>query len=505
MKGIWWSFVLLGAVVFVGAGCDATGSGPDANQDPSVELAENAPVTGDTLFALATLHWDGGDQDGFIDRYEYRTISIYCWNGDCSQGDSVVTDWTTTNRTSNQLAFNSKAEVNKQIFQVRAVDNEGGQSPITERVFYTRSTVPPTTTIGRPVGGVQVFARQQTTDWWQGVRLTFTGETVDKDARIVEYGWGVDDGQWHWTRDTSVVIPPEVFAQDEELEGSHTVQVTARDNTGLVSHEGRGAAARTDTVRVELITPDFNRGLLIIDDTNEDAQGSNISVGDATVDSFYAEAFQPDEVWDYAEEDGPPPRQMLGNYERVLWHADNYWANANEAHSLPEHTRLLSDYMNVGGDLIMSGWRILTAFRPGADWESKGSPQVFREGTFVRDYLHIAQARSTPKFPSDFIGAFGISTGFADVSVDSAKLADTFFFSDGQLGQVDIIVERANFTEVVYSYRSAGDYPAARGSTVGHRYRGTAYDAVVFGFPLYFLHQEDANRLAQDVLGSLEG
>jgi hypothetical protein len=38
---------------------------------------------------------------------------------------------------------------------------------------------------------------------------------------------------------------------------------------------------------------------------------------------------------------------------------------------------------------------------------------------------------------------------------------------------------------------------------VGLRYRGTAFNAVVFGFPIYFLQEDDAQGLAQDLFREL--
>ena len=45
--------------------------------------------------------------------------------------------------------------------------------------------------------------------------------------------------------------------------------------------------------------------------------------------------------------------------------------------------------------------------------------------------------------------------------------------------------------------------PDYRSWPVGIRYYGTVFDAVVLGFPIYFLDQESAVGLANDVLKSM--
>ena len=503
------SWVLLLAGVCSLSACDAIfdPEPPEDNQLPGVRLADNAPVEGDTLFALATLHWDGQDADGFVQGYEYRYITTYCSETGCASGDSVITDWTPTDATSETIAFNSKAPVNKQIFQVRAIDNVGAVSEPAERVFYTLRTVPPTATLVSPTDEQQLFVQDATTDWWPGVPITFTARAGTEDATVVSYGWGVDGGPWHWTQDTSIVIPPSVFTQGgQPLEGTHTIQVTARDNTNLVAHEGPGAARRSDTVRVELIRPSFDRDILIVDETlEEESPFSQLGIGDATVDSFYADVFGTDNSWDYSEK-GIPPREVLGRYRLVIWHADNTFSSASNAHRLPQNTAVIGGYMNVGGDFLMSGWQVLKSFRPDAEF-----PQAFGDTTFVNQYLHILRADETPVFPADFVGALGVGEddSFTDVKVDSAKIADSFLYSEGLLSQINVVPTGGEmdgvggFTEIIYSYDSAGQVPTYRGYAVGLQYHGTVFDAVVLGFPLFFIEEDDARVLGQEVLQSL--
>lgn len=462
------------------ASCDLFDTDPPSPNEPPNTTLANIPVEGDTLFALVTLHWDGEDSDGFVEAYEYRYITHYLF-----QGDSAVTDWERTDLTSLTVAFNSSDDLNEQIFQVRAIDDRGAADPTpAERRFFTRKTIFPETEIVSPRDESEFFYQDQTTDWWLGVPLTFTANDVD--GEVIEYGWAVNDDEWIWTTDTTLFIGPQFFGGP----GEHTIRVTARDNTNLLDPDPA-------TVTVHLIRPQFDRDILIIDETLEEEFPLQLATTDDEVDAFYADVFGTDDSWDYAT-NGFPPKDLLGRYRLVVWHADNNFAVARNAHKLPEHEQEIADYLNVGGDLIMSGWRMLKSFAPAEDF-----PKTFQQGTFVNDYLHIQSADETDiTVPGDFIGATGVGDAFSDVAIDSSKLGGIFPYA-GWLSQVNVIPQRSGFTDIIYSYKSRGDLPLFRGTAVGLRYYGTTFNAVVLGFPIYFLKQEDARTLADEVLTSM--
>jgi len=459
--------------------CERTTSPAKPNLFPNTTLA-NIPVENDTLFALVTLHWDGEDDDGYIASYQYRYVTHHL-----SVGDSVVQDWKNTGETSLTIAFESSDELNYQTFQVRAVDNSGDVDPTpAEKRFYTEQTVVPETKIEYPDFNQIFFAIDYTTDWWEGIRLTFTAK--DQDGEVVEYAWAVDESEWNWTQDTMLFISPEYF---KPLEGNHEIKVTARDNTNLIDPVG-------DSVSIKLIKPTFEKKILIIDETIEAKFPFGVVANDDSVDRFYEDIFRPDDHWDY-EQNGMPSKEILGQYRLLIWHADNAYSSDRDPHQLPVHIDDIMDYLNVGGDFIMSGWRILKSFAPREPF-----PKSFQPGTFIHDYLHILTADETPLVPSDFTGAISFS-GFSHIRVDSLKLAEAFPYN-GKLAQINIIPARAGFTSNIYIYDNAADgLTEPRGMACGLRYYGTVFDAVVFGFPIYFIRKNDAKVLANEILESL--
>ena len=225
MRKVLQIFLILSIFIIGFYACDRPTEPQDPNKLPNTSMA-NIPNPADTLFALVTLHWDGEDFDGYIDGYEYRYITKRIF-----MGDSIVQDWQNTTETSLTIPFLSDDDLNLQTFQVRSIDNLGAVDPSpAEKKFYTVKTIFPESYILYPEDEETYFIIDKPTDWWEGIKLDYVA--YDKDGEVVEYAWAVDDGELHWTEDTSVVILPENFKTP--LTGEHTIKVVSRDNTNLV-------------------------------------------------------------------------------------------------------------------------------------------------------------------------------------------------------------------------------------------------------------------------------
>lgn len=463
--------------------CDrkVTPAGP--NGPPSTTLA-NIPVDGDTLFALVHLEWDGGDYDGYIVGYEYKYTTHYLF-----REDSLVQDWQFTKETSLTIAFNSADILNKQYFQIRAVDSDGNVDPNpAKKMFYTIQTKPPVVEIKNPTEADEMFVINHVTDWWGGIKLEYTG--YDDDGDIIEYAWSADDNDWNWTADTSIFITPDHF--DTPLTGQHTISLIARDNTNITS-------TAAFTIKLKLIEPTFSKDIYIIDETNENEFPSSARTTDAAVDSFYSELFDTEDGWDYeynAIRGNPlPSKEILGQYKMLVWHADN--RPGTGPHEFNKYKDYFRDYMNVGGDFFLSGWRVLRSF----NFETV-FPTTFQDTSFVHEYLHIVKADESPLYPGDFAGATG-TFGLSHIEVDTEKLSG--FPYNGYLSEVNIVLQAAGFTEVLYRYRGPQNSQLTYiGLPCGLRYIGTSFNAVILGFPLYFISENDVNNMVNEILGKLE-
>jgi hypothetical protein len=471
--------------------CDRPTSPPLPNSPPHTRLS-NVPVENDTLFPLVTLYWTGGDNDGYVARYQFRYITYHLLSGSTTLWAAVdSTQWKDTTATTVTIAFNSSQDLNRQRFMVRAVDNVGALDPNpAERTFYTTKASPPITRIVSPRRNDTLFALPHQNDWWSGVRLTFTATDQTAGGQIEEYAWSVDKGPWFWGKETTVEIGPEHFSRP--LTGPHTIRVTSRNNTNLIDPVG-------DSISLHLVEPSFEKRILIIDETDEfNVPFVALNIPDRVVDNFYSRVFPGSDQWDMKANRGRmPSRSILAKYKAIIWHADDRPVSVPHEIADPVNIEIFTDYLNVGGKFIMSGWGILKSFAYYSNF-----PATFQRGSFVYDYLHIRTVDETPLI-GDCIGGLGTSASFSNFRVDSAKLA--FFPFSGKLGQVNLITVPAGFTEPLYVYTNHlnSPYVQYRGRPIGLRYYGTVYDAVVLGFPLYFILEEDAKVMASQILRSL--
>lgn len=452
------------------------------NNAPNTVIT-NVPVQNDTLFPVVTLTWDGEDDDGYIIGCEYKYVTYHL-----SEGDSSIHDWIFTEDEEITIVLESSDLLNRQYIYFRAVDNDGAVDETPAKlVVYTPRTIFPDTKIIKPVIKTY-FYLEEITDWWHGIPLNFTGN--DPDGKILEFGWAVDDTNWIWTKDTSIVIGLEYF--DSPLNGEHIIRVTSKDNTNLVDPIG-------DSLVINLVYPTFEKDILIIDETFEDEFPNKLNFSDSQVDSFYSELFEGSDSWDY-QKNGMPPADTLGKYKLLVWHADN--RPKALPHNIVNNVQVLSDYMNVGGNLLVSGWRVVKSFA----WE-EGFPTTFEKGTFIHDYLHIVAADETPYYVpptgrEGFRGGYGQS-GYSDIMVDSVKIDNYSKPDPPVLSQINTI-QRGGFTKNLFSYRNRGADNQFVGCSCGLIYYGTSFKVVTLGFPLFFIEKDDAKEFINKVLIELE-
>ncbi|MFA8344243.1 MAG: hypothetical protein ACEPO8_14820 [Rhodothermaceae bacterium] len=480
--------LLTGLLMILAVSCEMDTKTARPNLPPNTTIA-NIPIDDSTYFALLTLHWDGEDYDGFVPHYEYSYTTY-----NITTGDSVTHDWVKTEKTSMSIPFQSENELNKQKFMVRAVDNEGQPDPEpAQKIFYTTKSHPPAVQIISPKQNKKYLGLSAASDWWPGVTLLYKGTDQDQfhGDKVVEYAWKIDSKEFEWTKDSLIVITPDMM--DTPIDGEHTVKVIARDKTNLIS-------ADTSTVTFELQFPQFNKEVLVIDATDENVWLNGLEdATDNDVDNFYRDLYPGCDEWDLNYYGKLPSLEELGQYKTIVWHADNYPASKPK-YAIGDFTDEIANYMNIGGNLIVSGWRILKTF----DWTGWGNEPVteFEPNSFIYKYLHINVAQETGFF-GDLTKAIGVQ-GFNDLHVDAQKLPG--FTYGGKLSYVNLIKRTGGFTGKIYIYDNPADSntPEYRGQTVGLRYYGTSFQSVVLCFPLYFMEKEDAKSMVQNVLKSFE-
>ena len=398
--------------------------------------------------------------------------------------------------------FSAFLEVNYQLFEVVAVDNDGNvdETPAT-KAFYTFPTFFPETRLVTPSSDRQdTFAKAFVDEWWKGVLITYTAS--DNDGEVEEYAWAINDGDWHWTTDTFAYVQPEEFLP--ELEGTHTIRVTSRDDTRLIDPIG---ASR----RIDLEVPTFDRDIIIMDETVEDATLPDLGwVTDAITDSMYFEIFGGNDrnlqilQWDYVLR-GLPPMRFLKQYKMIVWHKDHYGTRTG----INASDEILSEYLKMGGKLVIVGQRILwqfmdpSYFLPPPFSSVPVSPLVFNSGDafngFVNTYMHINVADLTD-IQGNVNGYSGINLFTGELRIDESKTNPLFPFFN-KINHTFVFQQLGGFTVPIYQYNGTDE--EFDGLPCGLRYFGSVFDLVYLAFPLWHLNGDDAKSVGNQILDSM--
>jgi hypothetical protein len=230
-------------------------------------------------------------------------------------------------------------------------------------------------------------------------------------------------------------------------------------------------------------------GILVVDNTR-DGSGNPLMPTDVEVDEFYAsllEGYDVQAVWDVGDSTAGGRTVMdydLGIYSCVVWHSD-----VRLGISIAPCTAAMRKYLDVGGDLWLSGWMLLQSITDG------DPPFSFEEGDFVYDYMGVSSATTTSNADVDFIGAESIEPDFSSLAVDLNK---TPF---GALFSTDCLYPPFEGTYPIYSYVSSeGIGSQYHGLPISLASSSTDYGLVVTDFPLFFMDEADAAVLTAEVM-----
>ena len=440
---------------------------------------------GDSLpcyFALQQICWDGDDGDGYVVRYKYRYRTIHKARGD-TYYFPAEDEWAETTGTEITIPFESSDEDlitedgdtisrNLQIFEVAAIDNEGAvdTSPAV-LMFWTLANKLPETEIIYPVEGDTFLALTYTTATWRGIKVSW--RATDPDGEVMDYRWRVDSLVWsHWIMDTSIYIPPTAFK--EPLEGRHTIEVVARDNT---FNEDPTPAF----IHIYLVEVTFDKPLLVVDETRRVVGAEGVYDDSAfykeILDEILGETCY--DVLDWETFDGDL-LSTIGEYKMVFWYDDD-WSYGTEFWS-PAVMDAITQYLEVGGKLWITGWRMF----------ERADTSLFAEDGFIHDYFYITGSTVIPEY--EFKGAIGVG-GWPSVDVDTNRTWRHQYLRT--ISWVSIVP----FTPVygVLTFNPVSDTTLI-GKPVGIYYDGITYDVMVTTFPIIFTHKEQAKELIEYVL-----
>ncbi len=257
-------------------------------------------------------------------------------------------------------------------------------------------------------------------------------------------------------------------------------------------------SAPSASVPGQLATHD--RGILVIDATR-DGNGSPQLPRDDSVDVFYERVLEDFTIaanWDVADS-VQISRQItdadIGIYSTVIYHNDVRLRTRQAS----EDTTALRKYLQNGGKLLMSGWKLVSSISG-----NNQNEKIFSPGEFAYDYLKLDTTLNvTPTTLIDFRGADPIPSIYPVLTVDSSK----YSLFGGDLNAMEAIQSFRNVDPPIftlYTYRSSDDPPSAfHGLPVAYNFIDSNYGIVVFNFPLYFMEEDNAREVIKLALSSL--
>lgn len=452
--------------------------------------------------------------------------------------DSV---WVFTTEASRQIYLLTQiGQVTEHVFLVRAVDNMNIRSRYASRTFF-RTNQAPNTPLVRwaestdteyyseiSIADTQLVGDSITTTY-TGVRLLWQGS--DPDSRIsniipLEFSYalvrfpddtiafpvrddsnhviGYREGWTDWGVDAQVAI----YGLES---GDYTFFLRVRDD-GFTEADTMGKA------HFKVVKPLLSRRLMIVDENKPpsavqmqrggvnadtllafykgvDGQGGIIRDACALANELapFAQPVGSDPIPEFVYDDifwydnrnsDPIPYDLISQFD-LVWIIDDDNEAPRSPVLVPAYTKVLSDYLDIGGKLWLTGRRIFN--------ESMAIPPANAPNVFLRDYFNLFSVRSKNFFSfstdpnnlalsglADFQGAVASDPQYPDLNLDTT-MVDRLRYTNRP---VDFPPEietfgRSNaptsfdFSTTIYNYKSSTSDPTLNPDVI------TDYDCAV--------------------------
>ena len=289
------------------------------------------------------------------------------------------------------------------------------------------------------------------------------------------------------------------FVQYDSVASSTTTYT----ESGLLPHQLRFYQVRAvDTdgnesgpsavVAGQLVTHDL--GVLVVDGT-KNGGGGPIAPTDSAVDASYQyllSDFSVTNRWDISDSVlagvGISDANMAP-YSSVVWHSDVRGGNP-----LYADTGAIRKYLQQGGRLVISGWRLSGSLKANA----VGGFNSYPPGTFVPQMLKVDSTFTNGPISQDFYTAVAAAAGYSNVQVDSVRIP-TY---NGTLVNTDVCLSPFNdiTAQAIFVHHGKSPGSSLEGKPVAWRYLGSDFRFTVFDFPLYYMQQVQARAALRKAL-----
>ena len=232
----------------------------------------------------------------------------------------------------------------------------------------------------------------------------------------------------------------------------------------------------------------LNKGILIVDET-ENMSGTNpFQPTDAQTDEFYNNIMQNFEIHQLDLNDLSETLNLadIGIYSSILWYGNDL-ASMDYPYFIRDE---LKEYIELGGNIFFSLDHPTMAFALNSSY-----PNYFNSDTFI--YQNIGISETTYLSSARFKYAIPCYEDFPFLEVDPDKTISSF---NGHIYQVEGI-EPSPYAKAIYLYGSDYDSDTPQGSlnesTVGIYNPTQNGKVIVLSFPLYNMIKTNAQNLVE--------
>lgn len=552
------SLIVLSALILVFAGCSEKSLKGKllTPQPPSIYWAQ---VPNDSLnHSNPVLHWYSTDMDGVVLDYHY--VVLLTSTIDSLGGVNAVLNnfppsiqWTVIHTDSATIPLYASTDTSVFIDQyifVKAMDEDSLFSGVIWK-HLARNNHPPTcyVIVPRTLDGSAPdpqWCLPETTSTWKGIRVAWVGkDSIDIPGSIQpDFEWNIriygpfadsvhadtTGGYIEYYSDPAFTNPW-IKAKQEFLTnletGWYILYARNRDDAFTPSIPALGYLNIYEPTWIR--HPSRTKPILVANHSyyatnnfvNPQARGELRLAKRDTVRAFYMQMLQNagydtvlDVDWrDYINASSalPVPKGDLYSHRMVIILDTDF--NYTLRSDIQEAAYSL--YMDVGGMLWLVGRRSFDE-SPGTGLLEFGpSGDINKQHVMAYKYFNLDGVYSQPPGnfrQAEFAGATSIMTGFPDLSIDTARVAqgnwaravgtDTTFFlySAGLIG-VDNLIRLNDNSETIYRYRALNpDTSHFHNFPVAVRYDKGTYKTSYFAFPLYFIQQEQAQAVVNQML-----
>ncbi|MCX6152337.1 MAG: M20/M25/M40 family metallo-hydrolase [Ignavibacteriales bacterium] len=243
---------------------------------------------------------------------------------------------------------------------------------------------------------------------------------------------------------------------------------------------------KTEKIKSRAVSLD--QGILVVDET-KDGTGILTNPSDEQVDAFFNQLLSNFNKKDYdIAKEGNVTFADLGAFSTVVWHGND------ELNLLAyESKEDIKKYLAAGGRLLFVSYLPSKALVNNTSYK-----EDYIVGDFMYDVFKIKNAERKPN--TLFFSAKPIDLSYNLLEVDTTKTTSNFNF---HLKNIESISAAPGAKEI-YTYDTKFDSTTIKGSMkgmpVGVEYLGNDYKVITLSFPLYYMKQEQAKELVQNIM-----